>query len=275
MSKMVFVNEFVPNEADAIKSILDYEIEINDLRPDQTHYLALGMNYSVAGFEMILHRKISFYVVTYYLPSGLFVVVSWISFLVNPEVIPGRMTLLVTIFLVLINIFNTIQTNSPKAEGLTAIEAWVIACIIFVFGALGEYTVILLKIKLTKLYPRRSSPRSRGHHRGHHNHGHGQNRKASAQTATALTTSASVPLTTTVSNADGNNCSPPQRQLHGSLSTSTATALGHVQARKDNFAKTDLTFLIVFPLLFLAFNVCYWTSLYWWRYGEQMNHYNS
>lgn len=275
MSKMVFVNEFVPNEADAIKSILDYEIEINDLRPDQTHYLALGMNYSVAGFEMILHRKISFYVVTYYLPSGLFVVVSWISFLVNPEVIPGRMTLLVTIFLVLINIFNTIQTNSPKAEGLTAIEAWVIACIIFVFGALGEYTVILLKIKLTKLYPRRSSPRSRGHHRGHHNHGHGQNRKASAQTSTALTTSASVPLTTTVSNADGNNCSPPQRQLHGSLSTSTATALGHVQARKDNFAKTDLTFLIVFPLLFLAFNVCYWTSLYWWRYGEQMNHYNS
>ena len=61
------------------------------------------------------------------------------------------MTLLVTIFLVLINIFNTIQTNSPKAEGLTAIEAWVIACIIFVFGALGEYTVILLKIKLKKL----------------------------------------------------------------------------------------------------------------------------
>ena len=65
------------------------------------------------------------------------------------------MTLLVTIFLVLINIFNTIQTNSPKAEGLTAIEAWVIACIIFVFGALGEYTVILLKIKLKKLTPRK------------------------------------------------------------------------------------------------------------------------
>ena len=83
MSKMVFSNEFVPNKEDAIKSILDYEIEINDLRPDQTHYMALGMNYSVAGFEMVLTRKISFYVVTYYLPSGLFVVVSWISFLVS------------------------------------------------------------------------------------------------------------------------------------------------------------------------------------------------
>ena len=151
MEQIVFRNEFVPDKKDAIKSILDYEINIIDIKPEETHYMALGMNYSVAGFELILTRKMSFYIVTYYLPSGLFVVVSWISFLVNPEVIPGRMTLLVTIFLVLINIFNTIQTNSPKAEGLTAIEAWVIACIIFVFGALGEYTVILLKIKLQKV----------------------------------------------------------------------------------------------------------------------------
>ena len=65
----------------------------------------------------------------------------WISFLVNPEVIPGRMTLLVTIFLVLINIFNTIQTNSPKAEGLTAIEAWVI-------GETKNSTIALIMTKL-------------------------------------------------------------------------------------------------------------------------------
>ena len=50
--------------------------------------------------------------------SGLFVVVSWISFVVPPEVIPGRMALLVTIFLVLVNIFNTVTTNTPKAEGM-------------------------------------------------------------------------------------------------------------------------------------------------------------
>ena len=36
--------------------------------------------------QLVLARKMSFYIVTYYLPSGLFVVVSWISFLVNPEV---------------------------------------------------------------------------------------------------------------------------------------------------------------------------------------------
>ena len=80
--------------------------------------LFLG-NYSVAGFELTLRRKVSHYIITYYLPSGMFVIVSWISFLVPPEIVPGRMTLLVTVFLVLVNIFNTITTNIPKAEGLT------------------------------------------------------------------------------------------------------------------------------------------------------------
>ena len=44
-------------------------------------------------------------------------IVSWISFVVPPDVIPGRMALLVTLFLVLVNIFNTVTTNTPKAEG--------------------------------------------------------------------------------------------------------------------------------------------------------------
>ena len=35
----------------------------------------------------------------------------------------GRMTLLVTIFLVLINIFNNVTSNSPNVEGLTAISS--------------------------------------------------------------------------------------------------------------------------------------------------------
>ena len=72
----------------------------------------------MAGFELTLERKVSHYIITYYLPSGMFVIVSWISFLVPPDIVPGRMTLLVTVFLVLVNIFNTITTNIPKAEGI-------------------------------------------------------------------------------------------------------------------------------------------------------------
>ena len=34
----------------------------------------------------------------------------------------GRMALLVTLFLVLVNIFNAITNNSPKADGLNALQ---------------------------------------------------------------------------------------------------------------------------------------------------------
>merc|ERR1719422_602780 len=130
--------------------VLDYDIQISPLEEDDKVFVGgpLG-NYSLAGFEMILKRHVSHYIITYYLPSGLFVVVSWISFLVPPDVIPGRMALLVTLFLVLVNIFNNVTTNTPKAEGLTAIEAWMLACILFVFGALAEYAAVLFhKMKL-------------------------------------------------------------------------------------------------------------------------------
>ena len=90
MDKLIFDDEFIPVKEEAVRSILDYEIEIYPLDAEEKQYSALNMNYSVAGFKLVLARKMSFYVVTYYLPSGLFVVVSWISFLVNPEVRPHR-----------------------------------------------------------------------------------------------------------------------------------------------------------------------------------------
>ena len=99
-------------------------------------YQIFSGNYSVTGFELTLRRKMSHYIITYYFPAGMFVIVSWISFLVPPESVPGRMTILVTVFLVLVNIFNSITSNIPRADGLTAIESFVIICIVFVFGAL-------------------------------------------------------------------------------------------------------------------------------------------
>jgi hypothetical protein len=53
------------------------------------------------------------------------------------------MALLVTLFLVLINIFNSINNASPNVEGMTAISAWMLACMFFIFGALLGYACIL------------------------------------------------------------------------------------------------------------------------------------
>merc|ERR1712223_262914 len=132
---------------------LDYKITINNLhKRDQIFNGGALGNFSLAGFEMKLERHFMSYIITYYLPSGLFVVVSWISFLIPTDIVPGRMALLITLFLVLVNIFNNITTNSPKAEGLTAIEIWMLACILFVFGSLIEYAVILYRKQKVSKY---------------------------------------------------------------------------------------------------------------------------
>lgn len=138
--------------------VLDYAVNVLQLNTEDQMlgYGELG-NFSVAGFEMVLNRHVSHYLITYYLPSGLFVIVSWISFVVPPDIIPGRMALLVTLFLVLVNIFNTVTTNTPKAEGLTAIEAWMLSCILFVFGALVEYAIILMRKQSEAIKPPRNN----------------------------------------------------------------------------------------------------------------------
>ena len=58
------------------------------------------------------------------------------------------MTLLVTLSLVQVSIFNAVTDNSPNVEGLSSISAWVLTCILFVFGALLAYASVLLKRSL-------------------------------------------------------------------------------------------------------------------------------
>ena len=44
------------------------------------------------------------------------------------------------------------------------------------------------------------------------------------------------------------------------------TVVHSLMLRPDRFSRTDLIFLCVFPVLFLLFNVFYWTAIYWWRW---------
>ena len=56
------------------------------------------------------------------MPSALFVCVSWISFVVPIDAMPGRMALLVTLLLVLINMFNSSVEKEPLTHEITALS---------------------------------------------------------------------------------------------------------------------------------------------------------
>ena len=63
------------------KVLLDYYIKVHDLSQDDKIYFweGTGSNYSLAGFELEFRRHTIQYIIQYYVPSGLFVAVSWVS----------------------------------------------------------------------------------------------------------------------------------------------------------------------------------------------------
>ncbi|XP_024081563.1 glycine receptor subunit alpha-2-like isoform X2 [Cimex lectularius] len=121
---------------------------------DKMHIIYYGEgepgNHSTARMLITMSREIRSHLLESYLPSTLFVIMSWGSFVVMPEVVPGRMVLLVTTLLSLVTMFDTIRNNSPSALELKCIEVWLISCTLFVFFALLEYFIVLFGIRYDK-----------------------------------------------------------------------------------------------------------------------------
>ena len=63
--------------------------------------------------------------------------------MVAPEKVPGRMTLLMILFLNLLTIYMNVISTSPKSTAVTNIMGWMIACMSFVLFAIIEYGIIL------------------------------------------------------------------------------------------------------------------------------------
>ena len=69
-------------------------------------------NKSMSGFKIEMKRFSSSFVYRYFIPLSSMVTVSFISFIVPPDVIPGRIALLITVFLLLITIFGDTQVST-------------------------------------------------------------------------------------------------------------------------------------------------------------------
>ena len=66
-------------------------------------------HHSIIGFEIRFARSFSKYLWTYFLPSFLAVFIAGCSFIIPPSSVPGRMMLLVTLFLVQMELLQSLQ----------------------------------------------------------------------------------------------------------------------------------------------------------------------
>ena len=100
-------------------------------------------SYSRVTMQLVLQRKITYHLFRTYLPSGLFVIIGWFSLFIPLDHVPGRVTMGMTTLLTLAAMFSAIATTTPRVSYSSKLDVWMVFCVIFVFGTLLEFTLLI------------------------------------------------------------------------------------------------------------------------------------
>lgn len=179
---------------------------------------------------LVLSRKVLGHLLSTFLPSGLFVAVSYASLFWPAEVIPGRTVLVITSLLTLVSMHTGVRQSSPETSYVKAVDVWMIMCIVFSVFMLFEYGLVLFIMKRkeetsSSVASQQLSPRSTESARSDH----------STQSKIAFQkVSPPVPVKLDTWRAVRGGC-------------------GLLDARR-----IDLGTMVFVPLMFLLFNLIYW-----------------
>merc|ERR1712008_263366 len=98
--------------------------------------------FSFTGMLLTIKRKSYGQLLSgYYYPTASFALLSMISFLINPDVVPGRMGMIVTLYLISANVYNSV--DAPKNRGFSYIEIWMLGSQFPILLALFQYGLVL------------------------------------------------------------------------------------------------------------------------------------
>ncbi|ESO09631.1 hypothetical protein HELRODRAFT_135812, partial [Helobdella robusta] len=92
--------------------------------------------------RFILSRDIGFFIIQVFIPSILVVILSWVSFWINIDGVPARVSIGLLTVLTTTTQSSGINDQLPKVSYIKAIDVWMIMCLIFVFAALLEYAFV-------------------------------------------------------------------------------------------------------------------------------------
>ncbi|KAF1747124.1 hypothetical protein GCK72_023583 [Caenorhabditis remanei] len=99
-------------------------------------------DFSCLTGNLYLSRSIGYNLVQSYIPTGLIVMISWVSFWIDRRAVPARVTLSFTTLVSLTTLGNGLRFGLPQVSYAKAIDLWYGACMFFVFCALLEFATI-------------------------------------------------------------------------------------------------------------------------------------
>lgn len=92
--------------------------------------------------RFFLRRELGYYLIQLYLPSALIVVLSWVSFWINVDGSPARVSLGLLTVLTLTTQSTSTRAQLPRVSYVKALDIWLSMCLVFAFCSLIEYAIV-------------------------------------------------------------------------------------------------------------------------------------
>lgn len=115
---------------------------IAKLASDYCNVITSTGEYSCLTMDLTFERQFSYYLLTIFIPTCILVIVSWLSFWIDPGAAPARVALGVTTLLTMSTKTASINAALPPVAYTKAVDVWTGVCTFFVFFALFEYTAV-------------------------------------------------------------------------------------------------------------------------------------
>eukprot|EP00795_Rhopilema_esculentum_P000670 gene670-10376_t len=107
-----------------------------------TNRYSIG-NHSYLSATFTFQRRVGYFLIETYIPSGITVVISWVSFWIPAESAPARVSLGITTVLTMTTISSATRQSLPKVSYVKVVDWFLLVCLVFVFAALLEYAFVV------------------------------------------------------------------------------------------------------------------------------------
>lgn len=100
-----------------------------------------GEKYDELYVNFTFERLIMATVCNIYIPSTLIVGLSWISFYLDVDAVPGRVSLGIMSVLTVVTQMHQAKSKLPPINYMTALDIWMLMCLLFVTLSMVEYAI--------------------------------------------------------------------------------------------------------------------------------------
>uniref|UniRef100_A0A7E4VLP7 Neur_chan_memb domain-containing protein n=1 Tax=Panagrellus redivivus TaxID=6233 RepID=A0A7E4VLP7_PANRE len=118
------------------------DMRLRKLEPTSRNDSYATGTWSCAIVYFSIDRELTHHIIQTYMPSGLIVTISFFSFWLDVDAVPGRVSLSIMTILTVATQNSAAKMALPQASDLKAIDIWMGACLTFVFSTMIEFTVV-------------------------------------------------------------------------------------------------------------------------------------